>query len=119
MIFKKLNLVIQQKKHFLKSVRIYTSVNILEKAIPFFLMPILTRLLSTFDYGIIATFTAVRTNIEPVISMATSGAVGRAYFDREKEGFNFKCYLFNAQVVNFALLFLVLLRVYWKKYKKP
>lgn len=72
-------------------------------------MPILTRLLSTFDYGIIATFNAIKTNANPVISMATPGAVGRAYYDRDKEGFDFQCYIYNALVVNFVLLFAALL----------
>ena len=72
-------------------------------------MPILTRLLSTFDYGIIATFNAIKTNANPVISMATPGAVGRAYYDRDKEGFDFQCYVYNALVVNFVLLLIVLL----------
>lgn len=102
---------IKQKKSFLRSFRIYTSANILERAIPFFLMPVLTRLLSPFDYGIIATFNAVRTNVEPAISMATAGAAGRAYYDRDKEGFNFHQYLFNALIVNFALMFAVLFGV--------
>ncbi len=72
-------------------------------------MPVLTRLLSTFDYGMIATFNAIKTNANPVISMATPGAVGRAYYDRDKEGFDFPCYVYNALVVNFILLFTVLL----------
>lgn len=111
MLLKRIISEIKRKKSFLKSFRIYTSANILERAIPFFLMPILTRLLSPFDYGMIATFNAVRTNMEPVISMATSGAVGRAYYDRDKKGFDFQSYLFNALIVNFALLFATLFTI--------
>ena len=72
-------------------------------------MPILTRLLSTFDYGIIATFNAIKTNANPVISMAPPAAVGRAYYDRDKEGFDFQSYIYNALVVNFVLLLAALL----------
>jgi len=108
-LLKKIISEIKQKKSFLKSLHIYTFTNIVETAIPFFLMPALTRLLSTFDYGMVATFNAIRTNANPVISMATSGAVGRAYYDRDNEGFDFQCYVYNALVVNFVLLFAVLL----------
>jgi O-antigen/teichoic acid export membrane protein len=107
-LFKKNNLGIGQKKPFLKSVGIYTTANLLERAVPVFLMPVLTRLLSTYDYGVITTFNAIRTNINPVVSMATAGAVGRAYVDRDKTGFDFQCYLYNALIVNMALLLLVL-----------
>lgn len=109
MLLKKIISKLNQKKPLLKSIRIYTFTNIAETAIPFFLMPILTRLLSTFDYGIIATFNAIRTNANPVISMATPGAVGRAYYDRDKEGFDFQSYMYNALVVNFVLLLAALL----------
>ena len=74
MLLKKIISEIKEKKSILKSIRIYTFTNIAETAIPFFLMPVLTRLLSTFDYGIIATFNAIKTNANPVISMATPGA---------------------------------------------
>ena len=109
MLLKKIISEIKEKKSILKSIRIYTFTNIAETAIPFFLMPVLTRLLSTFDYGIIATFNAIKTNANPVISMATPAAVGRAYYDRDKEGFDFQCYVFNALIVNVVLLFAVLL----------
>jgi len=81
--------------------------NVLERAIPFLLLPFLTRLLTTFDYGVITTFNAIRTNIMPVISMATPAAVGRAYFDRRKPGFDFHSYIYNALIVNFILLLVV------------
>src|SRR3989339_2109559 len=109
MLLKKIISEIKEKKSILKSIRIYTFTNIAETAIPFFLMPVLTRLLSTFDYGIIATFNAIKTNANPVISMATPGAVGRAYYDRDKEGFDFQSYIYNALIVNFALLLVALL----------
>ena len=109
MLLKKIISEIKQMKTFLKSLHIYTFTNVIETAIPIFLMPILTRLLSTFDYGIIATFNAIKTNANPVISMATPGAVGRAYYDRDKGGFDFQCYVYNALVVNFVLLLAALL----------
>ena len=75
----------------------------LARAIPFLLLPVLTRWLSPADYGFIGTFNAVRSNIQPAVGMATSGAVGRAYVDRKKPGFDFPSYIFNAVVVNLLL----------------
>ena len=74
MLLKRIISEIKRRKSFLKFLHIYTFTNIIETAIPFFLMPVLTRLLSTFDYGIIVTFNAIKTNANPVISMATPGA---------------------------------------------
>ncbi|MDR4508761.1 MAG: oligosaccharide flippase family protein [Candidatus Brocadiaceae bacterium] len=109
MLLKKIISISKERKSLIRSIRIYTFTNVAETAIPFVLMPVLTRLLSTFDYGIIATFNAIRTNANPVISMATPAAVGRAYYDRDKVGFDFQCYIYNALVVNFALLLVTLL----------
>jgi O-antigen/teichoic acid export membrane protein len=98
-----------RKKVFFKSVSIYASANIIEKSIPFVLLPILTRLLSTFDYGVITTINAVRSAIDPALSMSTPAAVGRAYFDRDKPGFDFSSYAYNAVVVNGSLFLVVIL----------
>lgn len=110
-ILRRIVFAIKRRKSFLKSLRVYTFTNIIEASVPFFLMPVLTRLLSTFDYGIITNFNAIRTNISPVISMTTPGAVGRAYYDRDNKGFDFHVYVFNALLVNFGLLLIMLVAV--------
>jgi len=97
---------IVKKEEFGKTVSTYAGASIVEKSIPILLLPILTRLLSTFDYGIIATVNAVRGALDPVISMSTPGAVGRAYFDRDKPEFDFNSYTYNALVINGSLLIL-------------
>ncbi len=94
------------KRSFIKSVSTYSIASIIEKAIPILLLPILTRLLTTFDYGIITTVNAVRGALDPILSLSTPGAVGRAYFDRDKQEFDFSCYIYNALLLNTALLFL-------------
>lgn len=91
-------------RRFLKSAGILTVANLLERGIPLFLLPILTRLLSTADYGAITTINALRNTIEPVIVMSVSAAVGRAYFDRSRNDFDFQAYIYNAVLVS-SLLF--------------
>ena len=83
--------------------------NLIEKGIPFILLPILTRLLSQADYGAITTINAIRSTLEPVVLMSVSSAVGRAYYDRNKPEFDFKAYIFNALIVSTVLFMLVLI----------
>jgi len=46
-------------KKIFKSFTIYTGANFANQAIPFLLLPILTRFLAPYDYGILATFMAM------------------------------------------------------------
>lgn len=99
-------------RKFFSSSAIYFLGSGINRAIPFFLLPLLTRWLTTADYGFIGTFNAVRNNIQPVIGMASSGAVIRARVDAEKKDFDFSAYIFNAFFVNIVLFGLVLLMVF-------
>jgi O-antigen/teichoic acid export membrane protein len=92
---------------FVKPALIYSIANIFRQAIPFLMLPLLTRWLSPADYGVIGIFNAILRNLEPLIALSTAGAIGRAYYDRNDQGFHLKTYLFNAILVNFALFFLV------------
>ena len=95
------------KSRFFSSVGIYGVTLAAEKAVPILLLPVLTRLLSEAHYGIVVIFAAVRLNCQGAVSMGTPAAVGRAYFDRDREGFAFPCYIFNALLVNAALFAIV------------
>ena len=95
------------KRSFFTSVGIYGVTNVAERSIPILLLPVLTKLLSPAHFGIVIIFSAMRANCQSAISMSTPSAVGRAYFDRDKEGFAFPCYLFNALLVNTALFAIV------------
>lgn len=97
-ILNKLLKAIVGKKIF-KFTMIYTTANFLNIGIPFLMLPILTRYLSTYDYGLVATFQALRAASLIMVKMGAGDAVARAYYDRDKEGFQFRKYLFNAIVV--------------------
>jgi len=87
----------------------YFMTTLVDRAVPFLFLPLLTRWLTPADYGFIGTFTAFRANLEPVVSMSSTGAVCRAYMDREKEGFDFPSYTFNAMLFNAGLFVVVCL----------
>lgn len=97
-------------KRIFRFASIYTGTNFLGQALPFFLLPILTRYLSTSDYGILATFMAAVGIANVVASMGSNDAVVRGYFDRDKESFDFPKLVFNGISINVAIfLFLSLL----------
>jgi len=67
-----------------KNTGIYTLTSILNSAIPFFMLPILTRYLTPEDYGIVSMFTLLATFIAPFIGLSLNGAIARQYYDQEK-----------------------------------
>jgi O-antigen/teichoic acid export membrane protein len=60
---------------------IYLASNILSAAIPFFLLPVLTRYLSPAEYGEIAMFQTLVGGLGAVIGLGTAGLVSRKYFE--------------------------------------
>lgn len=82
-----------------KSSGIYTLSNIFEKSIPFLLLPVLTRYLSTEDYGIVSMFVVLVGLSIPFTGLATKPAVLRSYYKKE---IDFPAYVSNTL---FILLF--------------
>lgn len=67
------------------SVATYASANILNSAIPFFLLPVLTRVLSPEEYGVVAMFTTVVSVLSAFTGLSLHGAVSVRYFDLETQ----------------------------------
>jgi len=63
----------------------YVFFNALNKSVPFLLLPLLTRHLSTVEYGIYASLQAILAFIAPAIGVSTGGAVARAYWDLSRD----------------------------------
>ncbi|SFR86514.1 lipopolysaccharide biosynthesis protein [[Clostridium] aminophilum] len=82
---------------FAKTTLIYTISSFLNSATPFLLLPILTRYLSTEEYGIISMFNATASVFLPFLGMNISSAVLRKLADNDDED-NHK-YVFNALIV--------------------
>jgi O-antigen/teichoic acid export membrane protein len=71
-----------------RSSGIYIVSNLINSAIPFALLPVLTRVLTPAEYGVLALFLLAVTLFEPLIGISTSTAVSRRYFDREEIDFS-------------------------------
>jgi len=70
--------------------------------VPIILLPLLTRSLSTTDYGLIGLFNSFTQSVSLIGSISLAGAVARAYLDREG-GIEFPLYLGNSIIVNLVL----------------
>lgn len=76
-----------------KNSLIYSGSNIINRAIPFLFLPVLTRYLSPNDYGIIATFHIVNFFCTIIIGVNTHGALSTNYFKLEPK--ELKVYTYN------------------------
>jgi O-antigen/teichoic acid export membrane protein len=61
---------------------IYTVSQFASRAVPFLLLPILTRYLSPADYGILAMFLLSAVLVEPFIGIGLVGAITVKYYDK-------------------------------------
>ena len=87
--------------NIIKTTGIYFFGNASIYSAPLLLLPILTSILTTSDYGVIGTFTAIYQVLNIFIAIGGTGAVIRAYMD--KDNINFSRYLYNAMLLNFVL----------------
>ena len=77
----------------IKNSLIYIFAEVLNKAIPFLLLPILTRYLTPTDYGMIASFTAFVSFLSIFVGLSIHGAVSINFFKTTKE--ELKIYIAN------------------------
>jgi O-antigen/teichoic acid export membrane protein len=66
----------------LQQASIYTVSNLVVRAIPFLLLPVLTRYLSPADYGIVSMFFLVVLFVEPFVSVTFAGAITVKFYDK-------------------------------------
>ncbi|MDD2367116.1 MAG: oligosaccharide flippase family protein [Desulfuromonadaceae bacterium] len=67
-----------------KNAAVYSASNILNAVIPFLLLPVLTRVLTPGDYGVIAMFTSLLGILGAFTGFSVQGAVNVRYVDRDK-----------------------------------
>jgi O-antigen/teichoic acid export membrane protein len=97
------------KNKFLKNTSIYTVTDVLNKIVPFALLPVLTRYLTPEDYGIIAMF-FVLTNILGIITtFETNTAIGVNFFKISKN--ELKVYIVNVLLLISIVTSVVLLLI--------
>jgi O-antigen/teichoic acid export membrane protein len=93
-----------------KNMGVYMVSSIINAAIPFLLLPVLTRYLSPNDYGITATFQSLTGLFSFLVGLNTQTAVIRRFYDDEKV--NYSEYISNCLLILFlstALLLALLL----------
>lgn len=81
-------------ERLMQSAGAFFVANVIERVIPFLLLPVLTRYLTPADYGRVAMFTVVFGVIQPFIHLNVHGAVTRSYYRREE--IDFPAYVGNA-----------------------
>lgn len=68
----------------LKNTGIYTITNILNTAIPFLMLPILTRYLTPENYGTLSMFSLLVAFTSPFVGVNVNGAIARQYYNQEE-----------------------------------
>lgn len=96
-----------KKSKLLKSSVIYTFSSAINSAIPFLFLPILTRILSPEEYGILAMFQICVSIIVPLVGLNLEGAIARKYY--EDENSNFSSFVGAASILStLSTIFLLL-----------
>jgi O-antigen/teichoic acid export membrane protein len=70
---------------FLHTGAIYAAANVASAAVPFLLLPLLTRVLTPADYGHIVAFALVITLCMPFAGLSVHSAVGVAWFNKHRD----------------------------------
>lgn len=109
---KLLRLNLLKKNSLLSGTVIYLFSNILNAAIPFALLPILTRYLSPSEYGEIAMFQMLLAGLAAVTGLNVAGACNRKYYDenlntQEMQKFIASC--FQILLLTSSLIFIIML----------
>lgn len=99
------------KLDLLRNFGIYTIANIINKLVPFILLPILTRYLSTEEYGKISMVTVVLAWIVPFISLNIEGAIKRQYYNKDE--IDISAYIGNSILIVFFSTIIVSVVLYF------
>lgn len=73
------------KASLFKGFAIYLGSSVINKAIPFLLLPILTKYLSPEEYGILALYQVMISFVMPLIGMNMQNNITRNFFSKSKE----------------------------------
>jgi len=95
---------------FLKNTIIYAGGDIINKAVPFLMLPILTKYLTPSDYGLISSFLAFVAFLSIFIGLSVHGAVNVNFFKLSSE--KLRVYIVNAILllcISTSVVFIVIL----------
>ncbi len=94
--------MLKSKRKNLTNTGIYTASNFISSAIPFFLLPILTRLLTPSDYGQIAIFIALVSIFGAIVGVGLHGSIRVRFF--KFNSIQFAGYIYNCFLVMLVAL---------------
>jgi O-antigen/teichoic acid export membrane protein len=94
-----------------KDAGIYTAFTVFDRAVPFLLLPIITRFLSPDEYGFYVTFQTLLSFFIPFLSLGTDASIIITYFKLSYE--KFKQYFFNSFVIFLSLSVIVFFVFYF------
>jgi len=93
-------------KLIIKNGIIYVGFEVLNKSLPFILLPILTHYISPTGFGLIANFNALYGVLAVLVGLSIHGAVNVAYVKYGKS--EISAYVFNSFIILTASLFVIL-----------
>lgn len=97
---------------FFRSFSIFTTANIINSAIPFLLLPLLTTYLTPVDFGIISMFIVLSNLLLPFVGYNSDGSISRQYF--EKDNLDFSNYVTNAlYILLFSCILIIPVFLLW------
>ena len=98
--------VSENLKSFLSDSSIYTLLNIVNKAIPFLLLPIIVRMLSVDDFGRYSFFIVIESLLIPIVTLNLPAALSSHYYSNN---FNLSEYLSTIiySILGIALIFFI------------
>jgi len=99
-----------QPSALIKSAGIYTFFNIVDKSIPFLIIPIITRLLPLEDVGYYTLYQAIFNILVPILTLSIDSSILLNYFKLDTE--EFKRYFSNG-IFLFLIVFITLLLLTW------
>lgn len=91
---------------------VYLLSNILAAAIPFALLPILTRYLSTAEYGQVAIYQTVLAGLSALVGVSAHGAAGIKYYESDLSKYELKLFIGNCfliTLINSLFMFFIIL----------
>ncbi|PTO58119.1 lipopolysaccharide biosynthesis protein [Vibrio splendidus] len=101
----------------IKNSAVYLSSNIVSAAMPFFLLPVLTRYLDTEEYGQLAMFQLVCVGVLSLISTGVIKASSRTYYDNSLSEDDFKKYIFACLYIPFFIMVVLIASgLYFREY---
>ncbi len=84
-------------KKMIKKSLIYAGGDVINKAVPFLMLPVLTKYLTPCDYGMIAAFSSFVGFLTIFIGLSLHGAINVAFFKLKKEAL--RVYIANALLI--------------------